>query len=173
MGQRSWNILAFATELLVVAVLLIIPVTVAVICVAGGLKSSPGPLFGTNLVGETRLYSSFRDGGWHLGLFTGWEGTPPSEGTFHAPGIRINRSVVTLTGQMGGDVITSARLSLWLLVVVNVPPLLLAGLVLRRIWRRRRVSAGRCSTCGYDLRATPIRCPECGAAPGAAAQAEC
>jgi hypothetical protein len=54
-----------------------------------------------------------------------------------------------------------------------VPIVLLASpavLVLRRtIRRRRRVRAGCCVACGYDLRASSAHCPECGFEPEPAA----
>jgi hypothetical protein len=36
------------------------------------------------------------------------------------------------------------------------------GWVVLRIRRRRTENDGRCATCGYDLRASTDRCPECG-----------
>ena len=47
----------------------------------------------------------------------------------------------------------------WLPTIVLAAPLLR---VVKRYRRQRRAAAGACRNCGYDLRASPLRCPECG-----------
>jgi hypothetical protein len=57
------------------------------------------------------------------------------------------------------------RLPLWL------PAVLFAVLPLVRLSRlRRRLPPGHCAACGYDLRATPDQCPECGKGRASAAR---
>ena len=65
---------------------------------------------------------------------------------------------------------TGAGVPYWFMCTVAALPGLL--------WVRQRCRAvlqkttGCCSTCGYDLRATPDRCPECGTVVGKAGQGQ-
>ena len=52
----------------------------------------------------------------------------------------------------------------WSLPLLSLPPLLTL-LLYRRSARRRLIREGRCVGCGYDLRGSPGRCPECGLGP--------
>ena len=58
--------------------------------------------------------------------------------------------------------------ALWQRFVPYIGALLAAVLPLIRTWgrvHRSRIKTGYCRHCGYDLRATPQRCPECGHIP--------
>jgi len=58
------------------------------------------------------------------------------------------------------------RVDYWLPITLTlIMPSIWLGLWFRRRRKWRQVRRGTCPTCGYDLRATPERCPECGTIP--------
>jgi hypothetical protein len=91
-----------------------------------------------------------------------WQGGLSSEGRtlYSFCGVRV----VSQSWLASGGVLSAIRVVVpfWLLaVLLAIAPSLWT--YQRR--RRRRADAGdRCANCGYDLRATPDRCPECGTA---------
>jgi hypothetical protein len=62
----------------------------------------------------------------------------------------------------GGNIRRALYLPHWAMFLAAA--LLPADWLRRTIRQRRQQKTGLCPECGYDLRATPDRCPECGAA---------
>jgi hypothetical protein len=79
----------------------------------------------------------------------------------------VGRNVVQYASLSGGPPHRRVQFNLWLpysLVTLMFAALPVTWFVLarrRRVLARRR-ACGQCVRCGYDLRATPGRCPECG-----------
>jgi hypothetical protein len=90
-----------------------------------------------------------------------------------ASGMRLRRETVwQVLGFDCGSVQSWQQRYGWVRRVIQVPywlvllvPLSALAVVTRRHRRYARLASGCCVACGYDLRATPRRCPECGAVP--------
>jgi len=65
--------------------------------------------------------------------------------------------------EAGMDTMTAYFVPIWFIWLLAAAPL--AGWIVVRVRRRnrmRRIAMGLCLSCGYDLRESPRRCPECG-----------
>jgi hypothetical protein len=101
---------------------------------------------------------------WNLGDFIGVFTDAPRRGFAYGSG--DDPYATPGTPAMHGWVLT---IPLWFVTAISWMPLLI-WLTSRTIRRRRR-KRGLCLTCGYDLQATPHRCPECGGVTNARSEA--
>jgi hypothetical protein len=67
-----------------------------------------------------------------------------------------------LAGDTGRYTVTARIIPHWFIALATA---VFPAIWLRTRRRRHRSASGLCAACGYDLRATPDRCPECGAVP--------
>ena len=90
---------------------------------------------------------------------SGWSSRPPASAPTPGQGLWQK-----LGFYYHGDRLDDAYVSLpfWSLAALTGFPFLLSAMTFRRRCRAARRSKGLCVHCGYDLRATPTRCPECG-----------
>ncbi|MDB5318957.1 MAG: hypothetical protein JWN40_588 [Phycisphaerales bacterium] len=88
---------------------------------------------------------------------------------WNSPRPRFNVLGLELAGSVVGDSsLWNLFVPYWMLTCLTLALPLTAMIAwLRRRARHRRETKGLCPGCGYDLRATPHRCPECGEAPDA------
>jgi hypothetical protein len=88
-------------------------------------------------------------------------------------GFAARRLAGMMSSSSGGRPMLATRFRIyaapwWVFVVVTA--ILPGAMLVRHRKIRRRARTGQCIDCGYDLRASPDRCPECGA-PATAKQA--
>lgn len=108
--------------------------------------------------------------GWHLVHIGSFQRFPPVR--WWSTGYSHDRSPVGLTAFDYGRV-TPLNLieehwmfyaAFWEIVILTM--VMPAIAIWYSVRRRRRRKLGCCVECGYDLRSTPDRCPECGTVPG-------
>jgi hypothetical protein len=101
-------------------------------------------------------------------------GTPAVQFSFCFPlisqrrlGFVLDRKVHGVPAEVGGWYSeTTVLVPYWfLLVSTSILPAVAVLRLGRYLWRRQRQRRGLCPRCGYDLSATPGRCPECGTVP--------
>jgi hypothetical protein len=134
---------------------------------AGKPTSLPHPLW-EGVAGSHRYTLVTARGGLRLWI------TPPDPAAIYQRGIAIGNAsdpeglkvfdFAGLSLRRSGSPLNTRLITVpfWLFAAITAIPPLLA--LRRKLHERRCWHLARCPSCGYDLRATPNRCPECGRA---------
>src|SRR5204862_6302964 len=97
--------------------------------------------------GWSFYHQQSRDG--HMLFTTGWS----RHAVVRLPGLELRRAATFVE--------LAITWPLVMLIALMLPASRLVGRAVRHARRRLRRRSGRCLGCGYDIRATPRRCPEC------------
>jgi hypothetical protein len=131
-------------------------------------KASANVTIYSNRVGSGQLEVQWlRDGaaGWYV-VTNPYSSHFPSEfeHQFLVGELDVARLTTSLGGYPAGTIVLwSLTLQYWFLCLLFASAL--AWAIARIVRKCRTKSVGVCAVCGYDLRATPERCPECGTVP--------
>jgi hypothetical protein len=99
---------------------------------------------------------------------------PYSPGAPQGQVLRLNELRLAGLEYVSGETLFPAANVSFQSMTFPLPMVVALTLIMPAIWirelktRRRKCRRQICPTCGYDIRATPNRCPECGSAPNRA-----